>query len=348
MAETATAPSNEAVSIVPSSVIWEQCHCCVCGNQNNVVRLRTMEMLQRRGVPFNLVGCSGCQHVFVNPRPTLDSIGWFYPQEYGPHQAITSVPQNPPSLAKPGPPSRNKTRFFRKIPGLKRLFQWLMESDSAVIPNPKSLDSLALEVGCGAGGFLDQLKGSGWQTQGLEPADLPAQRCRARGLDVKTGSLENALLPTNHFEAVFAWMVLEHLHAPELAMQKIANSLTANGVFTFSVPNYGCWEPRFFGRCWYGIELVHLNYFTLQDLRTMTSQAGLKIEKVVYQNNVRNLVGSVGLVLRERLLCESLGNWLIGKAGNLSMWSQLALSPFAKLLACLGQAGRITIQARKV
>jgi len=306
-------------------------------------------MLQRRGTEFRLVRCKNCKHVYVSPRPTLDSIDWFYPADYGPHQEVLSS-----SIAKPVATNESnqdrpvsKWRWVKEQLGLRSVYRWLIDSASEIIPQTSLESPQALEIGCGAGRFLDLLAEKGWSAQGMEPADAPAQRCRARGLQVATGDLERVDLPEKAFDAIFAWMVVEHMHQPEVALRKISQSLCDDGSFLFSVPNFGCWEAKLFGRYWYGIQLVHLNYFTVKELDTLLAKAGMRIEKVIHQPSLRNVVGSIGIVLRERMGCESLGNWMIRYAGEMSMWSQLGVAPLARLLSFIGQSGRITVIARR-
>jgi len=310
-------------------------------------------MLSQPRVEYRLAKCTECGHVYLNPRPDLSSIGFFYPSDYGPHQEVpqgcvqaktTNSNQSKNALFE----GLNLVRWLGRLDGLRRLHRWLLDSKSTVIPVLDIANPRALEIGCGAGRFLDLLREAGWETHGIEPADIPAERCRYRGLRVTTGSIENVAVPKNFFNAVFAWMVLEHVHEPRTTLQKIAESLCIDGRLLISVPNFGCWEPKIFGRYWYGFQLVHLNYFTIGELDRMLRAEGMCIEKVFFQTSVRNLIGSLGLFVRERLRLRVLGDWLVQCAADMSMWSQLAFSPLAKILSWLGQSGRITIQARKM
>ncbi|MDZ4848669.1 MAG: class I SAM-dependent methyltransferase [Pirellulaceae bacterium] len=340
---------NTSVSLTP--IEWELTTCCICHSSGYRVVRETVELLQVPRVAYTLVACSRCGHAFINPRPKLASIGKFYPADYGPHREFAQ-PSAPVSQTVDEPARTEKPRehshWAAAIPGLRSAVLWLLESDSEPIPIVEQPSPKALEIGCGAGRFLDRLESKGWTVRGLEPADVPAQRCRDRGLAVQTGNIESTDLPENLFDIVFAWMVLEHVHQPEVALSKIANALTSNGILMFSVPNFGCWEPVIFRKYWFGFQLVHLNYFTVPELKKLLERTGFEIEAVTHQSSVRNIIGSLGLFLRDRRGLKAFGDWLVEFAGDMSMWSQLALSPIAKGLCWLRQSGRITIQARKV
>lgn len=349
-----TAP-NDFQAELPDGLHWEQAHCCVCGGTSSSRLLETTEKLQRRGVRFTLVRCDNCGHVYQNPRPNLESIGWFYPNDYGPHQPPASCQMRAgndstghqtASFIKATGPWSLRTGL-RAIPGLKQLYYWLVNSNSEILPAVPCSSPSALEIGSGSGRFLEKLQAAGWTAHGLEPTAAPAQHCRERGLSVSTGNIETVDIPSNTYDAVFAWMVLEHLHQPELALQKIYQSLKPAGIFVFSVPNYGSLEARIFGKYWYAIELVHLNYFSVAEIRKLLGSSGFALQVITYQNNVRNLVGSLGILVRELLGLERLGNSLIRGASDMSMWSELLLAPWAKLLSAMHQSGRITLVARK-
>ena len=84
-------------------------------------------------------------------------------------------------------------------------------------------------MGCGSGRFLERLQESGWEVEGVEPANVPAQRCRDRGLNVHLGHFESLKLDDESFDAVFAWMVIEHLHDPAAALREIHRLLKPDG-----------------------------------------------------------------------------------------------------------------------
>src|SRR6266496_5493622 len=57
-----------------------------------------------------------------------------------------------------------------------------------------------LDVGCGAGTLLDAAGSDGWETVGTEIADRAAEAARARGLDVRSGELDELRIRRGSFD----------------------------------------------------------------------------------------------------------------------------------------------------
>lgn len=335
-----------------SDITWEQVPCPLCGSERWSVRLAAKDLLYGLPGEFQLVRCADCRHHFVNPRPTPDCIHRFYPKDY--------VPHHPPRLAEEPSEARAETRHpvkgpwylsrpVRSIPGLRRLYYWLSESHAEIIPEVACSPKRALELGCADGQFLERLQRRGWEPVGVELAADPARRAQARGLQVHAGRFEAGQFPAGSFDAVFAWMLLEHLHDPAAALGEIRRILKDSAWLVFSVPNYACWEPSVFGRYWYSLQLpTHLHQFNAHALRRLLRRNGFGEIRAVHQRNLLNVVGSVGLWLRERFPGSRLGPAVLRFTNDPGLWGTLAMAPPAILAAWLRQGGRLTVTARAV
>jgi len=147
-----------------------------------------------RGTPFHLEGsfemvrCPSCQFIFLNPRPTLDSLLRFY-QEYLPEEESSIEAWE--KMMEP---------VFRRAANLLEHYG----------KNGKLLD-----VGTGFGFFLVEMKKRGWETAGVEISQKAIDYARDMlGLTIFPGPLEKAALPDNDFDAVTAFYVIEHLPNP--------------------------------------------------------------------------------------------------------------------------------------
>jgi SAM-dependent methyltransferase len=340
---------------------WEHTTCPLCGEDRPRVLLRAPDRLYGFPGEFVWVRCDGCRHVYLDPRPTPQTIAQFYPEDYGPHRGAdqeAKVDSSASSAAVSGESSGGPSgtsssaqpwylsRLTRGVPGLRRFYYWLRETCATVVPDPVGESAEALELGCGDGRFLVQLRDRGWGAVGIEPAASAAARARQRGFHVHTGVLGSQQFSKDSFDAVFAWMVLEHLHDPRAVVDQIHRILRSGGYFALSVPNFGCWEPKVFRSFWYAIEPTHLQQFTPRTLRGLLLDSGFSIERWIHQRNVFNLVGSCGLLARRTLPRSRLGDRLIRFTDHPSMWGQLALAPLAKLLAWVHQGGRLTVVCR--
>jgi SAM-dependent methyltransferase len=318
----------------------------LCGATQSTPVITARDLLHGLPGEFQVVRCRGCTHCYVNPRPTPDAIGMYYPADYGPYHADESGPNVSSSSVEPGQPWY-LSRPVRAVPGLRRCYYWLTRSYSTWIPPHPSTRARALELGCSDGRFLEELRGAGWDAVGVELSAEPAQRARQRGFTVHQGMLEPGMFPAGGFDACFAWMVVEHLHDPLATLREMRRLLADDGWLVFSVPNYGCWESRVFGRYWLALDVPrHLQHFRPATVRQLLRASGFRVERIIHQRNMLNLLGSAALWLRVVRPQSSLGPALIQFANHPRMWPQIALAPLAKLLAALRQGGRLTVIAR--
>jgi len=322
----------------------------------------------------------------MNPRPTLECLGDCYPDDYGPHQNIPdaassrqTADQSPAdeSAAQAAPSAVSAAasleasvqrpwylRYLplKSIPGLKRFYEWLLADRSQWFPAEWPDDSAAgtpavdpdrssprgFELGCAAGAYLGQLRARGWQVCGVEPGERPAAAARAAGLDVATGTLDSQPQPEQSFDFAASWMVIEHVPDPRATLTQMFQLLRPGGVLAISVPNAGCWEPRFFGSAWDAWDLPrHLHHFSPTSIRRLLTECGFTHVQIIHQRNVLNIIGSLGIALTRRNSHSRLGNWLLRYPHEPRLWLQLLLAPLTHLLAFLRQGGRLTVVARR-
>jgi len=330
-----------------TTITWEHTTCPLCGFGEASPVLKGRDNLYGLPGEFQLVRCRECRHVYMNPRPTPDTIGLCYPAVYGPHQGSGRSEAEDALVEETARPPWYLSPWARRVPGLRALYYWLADGRSEYIPAVDRSPKRALEIGCATGKFLLQLRDEGWEAAGVELAEVPAREAARQGFDVHVGTLESAAFPDGLFDAVFAWHVVEHLQEPKQTLREIRRILKPRGWLAFSVPNFACWERRLFGSCWHALELPrHLQHYTPRTLRRMLKESGFESVRIVHQRNLLNLVGSVGIALQRRFPGGTLGQSCINFTEQPTMWRQLALAPLAKFLAFVRQGGRLTVIAR--
>lgn len=334
---------EEPSELNQSEIIVETIPCPLCGSSEFDHVMTNRDWLC--GVPgeYQFVECSSCTHVFLNPCPIDASLPACYPDDYGPHQQATQS-SDPDLDYKPWyarPP-------IRWIPGIRPLYHWLSRDDSQVIPVPDPQHNRALEVGTGRGDFLTKLRDANWSAQGIEPSPAAADIARSLGHSVETGTIESSNLPDHTFDAVFAWMVVEHVKSPPQFFERVSRFLTPGGKLYFSVPNYESLERRFFGKYWPAWDAPrHLHQFRPRILRQLLSDAGFTEIRVSNHRSVRDYFGGTGLWLLNRnpnsRLGKTLLNWFLVAP---PMFVHLACAPVAILLSWLKTTGQLTVTAK--
>lgn len=280
---------------------------------------------------FTVVRCRGCGLMRTDPRPTPESIGEYYPDDYGPYLG-TQV-----KVGKARPVSRLR-RLFRRMKS--RIFRFNTEVLPPVAPGR------LLEVGCASGGYLHRMAQQGWEVHGIEFSPLAARRASALGYEVHAGSLETAPSPAEPFDLIVGWMVLEHLHDPVGGLSRLREWAKPGARLVLSVPNAGSFDFRLFGSRWYSLHLPnHLYHFTPCSIGKLLDAAGWRVERILHQRVLSDLVASAGYLLYDKGF-RAAGRKLIDfpeRSGGTWLY---VLYPLAWLLSLIGQTGRMTVWAR--
>jgi 2-polyprenyl-3-methyl-5-hydroxy-6-metoxy-1,4-benzoquinol methylase len=203
-----------------------------------------------------------------------------------------------------------------------------------------------LEIGCASGVFMHRMASAGWEVEGIEFSPQAATNARALGYSVHAGSLEAAPDPEEPYDLIVGWMVLEHLHEPILALEKLRRWIRPGGWLVLSVPNAGSVEFRVFKTRWYALQLpTHLTHFTPKTLQATLARAGWRTDRILHQQNLGNLVASLGYCLEDLGIGEQITEKFTKFPERLTLGHYL-LFPIATLASWFGQTGRMTVWAR--
>ncbi len=216
-------------------------------------------LLDRPRTIATLVRCLNCGLVYQNPRPSLAEMGQHYPAEYESYDPSPN-PERMSWLARQAylhgqrKRSRAVTRFMKS--------------------------GRLLDVGCATGDFLAAMQRKpGWSVCGVEINDHAAAIARRQhGLEVFSGTLEQAAFEAGVFDAVTLWDVFEHLHDPRATLREIHRLLRPGGALVIRVPNLDSWDARLFGPVWAGLDAPRHTYvFSRSSLKRMLAAEGFHI-----------------------------------------------------------------------
>lgn len=239
----------------------EYVSCNLCGRDNPKVLLSLPDfLLNRRDKCNNIVECQSCGLVYQNPRPIFDEILEHYPPEY--ESYISSE-------------DRETNILF------KQMIQYGLSKRANYITKYSKQGRL-LDVGCATGVFLNGMRTRGrWDLFGVELNNTAAQVARDKfGLNIFTGTIQQASLPSEYFDVVTLWDVLEHLYDPTEALEEVKRVLRKNGILVLRVPNGNCRDVSLFGKYWAGYDSPrHLYVFTPETIRELLKKSGFRVEK---------------------------------------------------------------------
>jgi 2-polyprenyl-3-methyl-5-hydroxy-6-metoxy-1,4-benzoquinol methylase len=309
------------------NVQLEDRSCPLGCSYNDQILFSGRDLLHHLPGEFKVVKCEGCGLIRTNPRPTSESIGYYYPDDYGPYQGTRVI-------QKPGESGWLKSQ-------LKPLASKVINFNATVLPDiPKGR---MLEIGCASGAFMHKMAGEGWHVTGIEFSPDAAEATRSLGYQVHTGQLEAAPDPIELYDLIVGWMVLEHLHDPVAGLNKLFDWAKPDATLALSIPNVRTFQLRVFKEKWYDLHLPnHLYHFNPETIEKLLQSCGWKVEKIHHQRTLANLLSSTGYVLQEK------GHeWLGKKFLCTPKYTNYIMYPIAWLFSLFGQTGRMTIWAKK-
>jgi len=194
---------------------------------------------------FHYFSCSACGSLFVHPSPAEEVLAAYYRDLSG----------------------EQNSRVCWENSSLHAHAMWAGALDEAIrLAGPGRL----LDVGCGAGQFLEFAAGRGWSDlEGIELSPLAAARARkASGATIHEVEFAAARLETGSFSAISLWDVFEHLRDPRAAIRRSFELLRPGGVLMIGTPNRFGISVRALGkRSFFAIPPEHLLLASRRGLR---------------------------------------------------------------------------------
>jgi SAM-dependent methyltransferase len=212
-----------------------------------------------------IVRCRNCGLAYLNPRPTLRSIGKYYPP-----------------------------RFFDGRSRAALAARYEVQAGYLAGLTPGRL----LDVGCANGDWMKMMAERGWHVAGLEPSE---NAVNPHGLDIRRGGFPGAATwPAESFDVITAWAVFEHLHDPKRAFERAAFLLRPGGRLIALVTNIN----SLFSRYSYREDVPrHLYFFSEKTLGRYATLSSMKLVDVSHDTRLYGGAGrgTLGAQLWRRL-----------------------------------------------
>ncbi|HAD82231.1 MAG: hypothetical protein A2509_04025 [Candidatus Edwardsbacteria bacterium RIFOXYD12_FULL_50_11] len=271
------------MSMVPTSFISVPCN--LCGSNDTELLTNVRENQDGKEIIFNLVRCKKCSLTYVNPMPSSETIGLFYPQTYYSHQNPArkkNFKKYLQLIARQSYLNDSNAKGLLKKAIIKCIGTILNQQIDIVVPNIKN--GKILDVGCGNGDMIAWMKEYGWDIYGTEISKKACDFAEKQGLKIYCGQLKDASFSIDFFDVVTINHVLEHVHDPLSVLTECNRILKKGGLLIVGVPNYNCYDSMLFGTNWSQLDVPrHLYHFTMDTLNQMLNMAGFKIDKWKYK-----------------------------------------------------------------
>jgi len=229
---------------------------CPCGKPGTDLLLSEVD---RYGLPLNTVLCSACGTLRIDPYLDDADLADFYTRYY--QQMYARADDRPAYFTK-------QHAYGRRI----------LESVKAWLP----AGSFVFEIGCGAGGALDELRRAGYRVGGCDYSRELIEYGCGRGLPLHWGPPIETLksLPTPSL--IYMHHVFEHVRDPLAQLLGLRELLAPGGRVLVIVPDvsrisefpFPAGDLRLF------VHIAHRFNFSLEGLRLLAARAGLVVESL--------------------------------------------------------------------
>lgn len=213
-------------------------------------------------IEFDIIECSNCKIAFTYPIPNLpDYVNMDF------HSGENKE-------------SADKLIF---IENLHPDWQRLIRLQTKMIIRRNDWDIKILEIGCGEGILLDELRKAGFQNiEGIEPSKTAFQRAQRKGLKISNGYFDNTRIE-RCYDLVIMSHVFEHIEDPKSFVEKVKSVLKPGGSIMLTQTNFKALMPRYLKENWYAwVPDQHYWHFTPSGLEKMFRQHGFMSFQVKY------------------------------------------------------------------
>lgn len=229
--------------------------CPWCGNPTNHLYLKVKDYFLTQE-EFELFQCDHCGLVFTVPRPAPEVIGNYYKSEsYYSHQ-------------------QNSKGFIPRIYEMVKTINLKGKVAMATSDIPKGR---LLDIGCGVGDFLLQVKKLGWDVMGIEPSEQAASIAQTRLGFTPLQPSEYDKLPDQSFDVITMWHVLEHVDDLKSQTNELKRLLRPGGRLIIALPNNQSFDCQYYSDKWAAWDVPrHLNHFTQACLLSILNSVNFK------------------------------------------------------------------------
>jgi len=242
--------------------------CAICGGSDIEPRYLTSRDYIS-GITFHLSRCTSCGSLQTNVHSTSNTHDYYGTEYYN--------------------SEKGKFSHF-----LERIFR-LNHVRNARALHHRFPAKRVLEVGCGRGYLLSELKNLGVTVRCLESES--AAEWILNNPDIPVSTLldtEESAWPFEDqvFDLVIFWHVLEHLPDPVTSLKEAFRCLAPGGSLYVSMPNISSLQARMHPATWFHLDVPrHLHHFSEQGLTSALTGTGFTAVRKTPGDRMQNLFG---------------------------------------------------------
>ncbi len=155
--------------------------------------------------------------------------------------------------------------------------RWDFDEAISDLPTEVSI----LDVGCGAGKFLELASPLVKEAVGCEANQKGLDACRSKGLTAFK-SFEELASRRASFDGVFSFQVLEHVADPVSFLRELSSFVKPGGFIGISVPNMNG-VVKYIAPCFSNMPPHHATHWRAITLRILAGKLGLKVIRISFE-----------------------------------------------------------------
>lgn len=294
----------------------EYINCILCNKDNTETILTVKDFRYKTSdETFTIVRCRKCKLVYLNPRPSKDTISKYYPDNYRTRKMLkTELIESKIKTFR----TKRKALFFKH--------PWYLEFPAG---------TNVIDIGCGSGELLLRLKELSCNAYGIDIDDTTSKFLReVMSLNVTTWDIDDGIpFPDDFFDVIIMRHSLEHIYNPVHVLHEIRRALKPDGLLLIGVPNIDSFVSKITGIYWGDLDVPrHLFHFSPSTISTLLNEAGFSIEKFHHEMRARRIS------IERRIAAIPLPTFRIPKP---------FMNIMGKILALLRKGERIVVLAKK-
>lgn len=249
-------------------------NCKICGNGENNRIFVAQEMMQGTRAEFKYMECSACACVQIINVPA-DMADYYSNSSYG-----SFISLGKPNFKKRIRIIRNKYAIRGKGGVLGYLLNQMvpLTADYSVIKDYVKADSKILDVGCGAGAYINDLSDIGFlSVSGIDPF-LEKELVYDNGVVIRKMFLEQV---AEQYDIILSHHSFEHVPQPLETLISIKKLLRPGGVCLLTIPVAEDLYHQYGKDCYLIQAPQHFFLYSMKSMAILTKNSGLQVEKIM-------------------------------------------------------------------
>lgn len=225
----------------------ETINCIFCNKENEEIVISENGYTGRK--------CSRCALIYISPRPSVNEIVDLYKHDQS-------------NMSSESHTSGNMGKRIYAGHNLHIIKEFIGSGD-------------LLEIGAGAGYFLDESRKEGFEPYGIELNDTQAKFIRGKlGIPCEESPLDDSSFNGKIFDVIYHCDVISHFHDPLKELKKMNGKLRKGGFLVFETGNGGDMEQRYFKYFDSFQYPDHLFFFSENNLKDLLERTGFRLIKI--------------------------------------------------------------------